>query len=183
MGPEKFRLGIKRFLVKYKYDNAVTKQLWTELEGVSDVNVSQVMDTWTRQMGFPVVTVEQVKEGVFRLRQSRFLLDPSKQGQGDPSPLGSYKWDIFVTYKTSDRPDQVENKWMRTTDDFLEIRVPSSVQWIKFNVDQKGPYRINYTGQQWKIFSDLLVENHNVLSKYIVPIVLPVCFSNYCFSN
>ena len=59
MGPEEFRIGIKRFLEKYKYANAVTPQLWTELEGVSSkgLNVTHIMDTWTRQMGFPVITV------------------------------------------------------------------------------------------------------------------------------
>ena len=45
MGPEKFRLGVKRFLEKFKYGNAVTSQLWTELEGVSDLNVTRIMDT------------------------------------------------------------------------------------------------------------------------------------------
>ena len=45
MGPEEFRIGIKRFLEKYKYGNAVTSQLWTELEGVSDLNVTRIMDT------------------------------------------------------------------------------------------------------------------------------------------
>ena len=45
MGPEEFRIGIKRFLEKYKYGNAVTNQLWTELEGVSDLNVTRIMDT------------------------------------------------------------------------------------------------------------------------------------------
>ena len=45
MGPEEFRIGIKRFLEKYKYGNAVTSQLWTELEGISDLNVTRIMDT------------------------------------------------------------------------------------------------------------------------------------------
>ena len=59
MGDEEFRIGIKRFLEKYKYANAVTKDLWKELEAISStrLNITYIMDTWTRQMGFPVVQV------------------------------------------------------------------------------------------------------------------------------
>ena len=59
MGPEEFRIGVKRFLEKYKYGNAVTADLWHELTGVSssELNITRIMDTWTRQMGYPVLTV------------------------------------------------------------------------------------------------------------------------------
>ncbi len=61
MGPEEFRIGIKRFLERYKYGNAVTNDLWRELEGVSSkgLNITGIMDTWTRQMGYPVINVSQ----------------------------------------------------------------------------------------------------------------------------
>ena len=59
MGPEEFRIGVKRFLEKFKYGNAVTADLWKELAGVSStqLNISRIMDTWTRQMGYPVLNV------------------------------------------------------------------------------------------------------------------------------
>ena len=59
MGPEEFRIGVKRFLEKYKYGNAVTADLWHELTGVSssELNITRIMDPWTRQMGYPVLTV------------------------------------------------------------------------------------------------------------------------------
>ena len=59
MGDEEFRICIKRFLEKYKYANAVTKDLWKELESISSkqLNITHIMDTWTRQMGFPVIQV------------------------------------------------------------------------------------------------------------------------------
>lgn len=59
MGAEEFRIGIKRFLKKHEYGNAVTADLWQELSSVSSkqLNISRIMDTWTRQMGYPVLTV------------------------------------------------------------------------------------------------------------------------------
>ena len=67
MGDEMFRIGVKRFLEKYKYANAVTKDLWRELEAISvekstRLNIEHIMDTWTRQMGFPVIQVGEKKE-------------------------------------------------------------------------------------------------------------------------
>jgi aminopeptidase N len=62
MGEEMFRIGVSRFLEKYKFANAVTKDLWKELESISvefssRLNITHIMDTWTRQMGFPVIQV------------------------------------------------------------------------------------------------------------------------------
>ena len=69
MGDEMFRIGVKRFLEKYKYSNAVTKDLWRELEAISvekstRLNIAHIMDTWTRQMGFPVIQVLNDKTGI-----------------------------------------------------------------------------------------------------------------------
>jgi glutamyl aminopeptidase len=59
MGAEDFRLGISGFLKRYKYANAVTADLWRELEKSSSqgYNITRIMDTWTRQMGYPVLQV------------------------------------------------------------------------------------------------------------------------------
>ena len=52
-------VGLKNYLVQYKYGNAETKDLWDELSKASKNNddVAMVMNTWTQQMGYPVVTL------------------------------------------------------------------------------------------------------------------------------
>ncbi len=59
MGEDEFKLGIKRFLDRFKFGNAITNDLWNELEAVSSkgLNITSIMDTWTRQMGYPIITV------------------------------------------------------------------------------------------------------------------------------
>lgn len=59
MGTEEFKLGISRFLKRFQYKNAVTQDLWTELGKVSSLNITKIMDSWTRQMGYPVLQVRQ----------------------------------------------------------------------------------------------------------------------------
>ena len=60
MGPENFRKGVSNFLRKYQFKNAVTQDLWDELSSVTSrtLDVSRIMDTWTRQMGYPVLNVK-----------------------------------------------------------------------------------------------------------------------------
>ena len=64
MGPEDFRRGISQFLTKFKYANAVTQDLWDVLEEVSSekLKITSIMDTWTRQMGYPVINVKMPTE-------------------------------------------------------------------------------------------------------------------------
>ena len=50
-------------------------------DGQNSIDVKQIMDTWTLQMGYPVVTVTREygrSDGNlhFRTKQERFLLNP-----------------------------------------------------------------------------------------------------------
>lgn len=75
MGNENFRQGVVSYLEAFKYNNAETKDLWSHLQRFSkEINISRVMDTWTRQMGYPVLTVEQ-KGDTITITQQRFTAD------------------------------------------------------------------------------------------------------------
>ena len=45
---------------RFKYGNAVTNDLWTALSEVAQgrLDIKAIMDTWTRQMGYPVLQVK-----------------------------------------------------------------------------------------------------------------------------
>ena len=53
---------------------------------VSRLPVAEVMDTWTNQMGYPVLDLS-VTEANTKLSQKRFLLDPNADPSQPPSPL------------------------------------------------------------------------------------------------
>ena len=164
MGPEEFRIGIKRFLEKFSYQNAITSDLWDVLTTVSSkLNITRIMDTWTRQMGYPVLTVEKVKDTEYRLTQSRFLLDQSAEGNSPSSPYG-YKWEIPITWITNSDPGLHKQVWMGSKDPFTLVNVPSGTEWVKFNVGQYGYYRVKYEEDEWLKFAKVLQDNHEVLS-------------------
>ena len=53
-----------------------------------DVDVGKVMDTWTHQMGYPVVTVER-NGNAFTAKQERFLYNP--RGRLTEAYISPYK--------------------------------------------------------------------------------------------
>lgn len=62
---EVFKRGLTRYLTRHKFGNAEQDDLWGALTEQAhldqalprNMNVKTVMDTWTLQTGFPVVTV------------------------------------------------------------------------------------------------------------------------------
>ncbi|KAL4150045.1 hypothetical protein QTP88_003890 [Uroleucon formosanum] len=79
-----FRIGVIAYLKRFAYNNAETDDLWTEIQTATNntVNVKKVMDTWTRQSGFPLVSA--IRNGTkLTLKQQRFLSDPNTNSSND----------------------------------------------------------------------------------------------------
>ena len=57
LGEEIFREGISRYLSQFSYGNACTADLWNALSRVSGREVRKIMESWTRQTGYPVLMV------------------------------------------------------------------------------------------------------------------------------
>ncbi|CAN9512905.1 unnamed protein product [Ophioblennius macclurei] len=119
-----------------------------------ELDVRAIMDTWTLQEGFPLVTVE-VKGREVRLRQERFLKTD------DPSLTEGFLWQIPLTYMTSASSD-VHRFLLKTQTDVLYL--PEAADWVKFNVDMSGYYMVHYAGDGWNSIIKLLQHNHTALS-------------------
>ncbi|NXV78943.1 AMPE aminopeptidase, partial [Atlantisia rogersi] len=150
--PDLFQKGCQEYLNKYHFQNAKTQQFWEALEAASNKPVKEVMDTWTRQMGYPVL--EMGNNSVFS--QKRFLLDPNANASHPPSDLG-YKWNIPVKWKLENSTNYALYK---TSDSGLTI--PDT--FVNINPDHIGFYRVNYNSENWNRLSNLLVNNHTALS-------------------
>nr|CAD7440857.1 unnamed protein product [Timema bartmani] len=161
MGEENFRKGIISFLNKFEFVNAVTQDLWDELQNiVPDIDITRIMDSWTRQMGFPVVQVSLLKGGNRELRQSRFLADSTAKKS---KKYHDYRWDVPITYITGSN-NEVHRAWFMSDMESLSIYCPASEPWVKFNYRQIGYYRVNYDPTEWKTLSDVLYTDENVFN-------------------
>lgn len=81
LGMADFQKGLSNYMKKYAYGNTETLDLWQSWEEVSGMPISELMASWTEQMGFPLLKV--VKEDwqddkvVLELEQIWFLADGS----------------------------------------------------------------------------------------------------------
>ena len=59
LGNITFLRGITQYLSEHKYGNAVTDELWDSLESVSKPPVKLMMNTGTKQAGYPLVSLDE----------------------------------------------------------------------------------------------------------------------------
>jgi len=58
IGDQSFRTGLSNYLTEYSYRNTITENLWTHLSKASNrSDLSEILSTWTRQMGYPLLIV------------------------------------------------------------------------------------------------------------------------------
>uniref|UniRef100_A0AAY4CMT3 Aminopeptidase n=1 Tax=Denticeps clupeoides TaxID=299321 RepID=A0AAY4CMT3_9TELE len=117
-----------------------------------ELDVKAIMETWTLQEGFPLVTVE-VRGREIRLSQERYLKSDS--------PFQTFLWQVPLTYITSNSKT-VHRFLLKTRTDVLYL--PEKVEWIKFNVDMSGYYIVHYEGSGWDNLIKLLQHSHTLLS-------------------
>lgn len=164
MGETAFQRGINSFLKKFAYKNAVTEDLWRELTAAwaahttseAKNDVGEIMETWTEQMGYPVLSVVRTSPETVTFTQKRFLHDPAAQYDEEESKFG-YKWDIPITYITSSDPT-IQRTWLFREADNVRVKVDPGVTWVKVNIQQKGYYRVIYEADIWNQLEKLCVE-------------------------
>ena len=135
IGEEVFMEGIRRYLKKHAYGNTQTGDLWAALSDASGKPIDDVMDIWTKNVGFPVVTVTE-KEGSnnVNVKQNRFLRTGDVKPEDDKT-----LYPVFLGLKTKDgiNEDLVLSGRERDFD------VPST-EFFKLNADHSGIYRTSY---------------------------------------
>ncbi len=57
--PDTFRAGIRPYMQQHAYGNTVTSDLWDALSAASNRDVRAVADSFTRQPGVPLLTVDR----------------------------------------------------------------------------------------------------------------------------
>ncbi|KAL8197337.1 UNVERIFIED_CONTAM: hypothetical protein K2H54_020589 [Gekko kuhli] len=162
---DRFKRGLQSYLHTFAYGNTVYDNLWTHLQMAVDEDgfplpgtIKEIMDRWTLQMGFPVVSVDTQSGNV---AQRHFLLDPNSTVQR-PSEF-NYTWIVPITWLTSD--NQGETYWLRnqieTNADFATAAV--SGKWLICNLNVTGYFRVNYDQGNWDRLLGQLESDHTVI--------------------
>ncbi|KAL6254852.1 hypothetical protein P5V15_014191 [Pogonomyrmex californicus] len=130
--------------------NAIKSQLETQRS--SNIPVKAIMDTWTTQSGYPVVTVNINDDGVVNLSQERFFL------RNLNNTSTNVTWYVPLTFATRSNPDfsnTVPKYWMNTKKITAEFKI-NPEEWAIFNLQSSGFYRVNYDDRGWQRIFDFL---------------------------
>lgn len=143
IGDDDFRKGMNIYLTRHQYRNTQTDDLWAALSEASGKPVASVMSTWTKQMGYPVITVTAKQNGgngrTLTLTQSKFTADGIDAGD-------DHFWMVPITISTSKAPTEIVVAKMvaeKTVD--IEVDNVDENDWVKINPGTVGYYRTRYT--------------------------------------
>lgn len=156
-----FGKGLKLYLDEKKEDFAYSTDLYRNLqvahviESPSSIfNVTSFMESWEYKPGYPVVNVERTNN-VLTISQERYLQDSID--------TTGVVWEIPVAFSTASNPS-----FTKTTPDFWitqktmtldnSLKQWTEDDWILFNIQETGFYRVNYDLSLWKLLSDELTK-------------------------
>ncbi|KAG7193103.1 Aminopeptidase 2 mitochondrial [Scheffersomyces spartinae] len=140
LGEDDFIKGVSNYLKKHKWGNTKTSDLWESLSEVSGKDVVKVMDIWTKNIGYPVVQVEELGSGKLKVTQNRFLATGDVKPEEDKT-----LYPVFLSLKTSEGIDDSLVLDSRST----TIELPTSDDFYKINANQFGIYRTAYLTERW----------------------------------
>lgn len=139
LGEDTFMEGIRRYLKKHAYGNTQTQDLWAALSDASGKPVEKVMDIWTKNIGYPVVSVtENDGSNSINVKQNRFLRTGDVKPEEDKT-----LFPVFLGLRTKDGVN--ENLTLSQREQTFDV---PSLDFFKLNADHSGIYRTSYTPQR-----------------------------------
>uniref|UniRef100_A0A8C9MQV7 Laeverin n=1 Tax=Serinus canaria TaxID=9135 RepID=A0A8C9MQV7_SERCA len=145
------------YLKEFSFSNANQDDLWTHIQMVVDAQdevqlpapVKQIMDSWTCQNGFPVLTLNLTTGTV---TQEQFF------NKNNRKSTDSYNntWIIPISWMRNGSSQALT--WLdKSSEMFPEMQVSESdYDWILLNVNLSGYYRVNYDQLNLKRLARLL---------------------------
>ncbi|SLM36209.1 aminopeptidase [Lasallia pustulata] len=141
LGEETFMEGIRRYLKKHAYGNTQTGDLWAALADASGKPVEKVMDIWTKNVGYPVISVtENESASSIHVKQNRFLRTADVKPEEDKT-----LFPVFLGLRTKEGVDESLTLSGREKDFKVQ-----DLDFFKINADHSGIYRTSYTPARLK---------------------------------
>lgn len=190
LGEPTFRQALSNYLTENEYANAGQDDLWRSMtkqartDGVlpTDIDVKTIMDTWTLQMGFPMITVTRNYEtGLLHFQQERFVrstgsfvaknlverTDVEANNLEEEEP--KYRWWVPISLTDAVEGNFDDNNtqprvWLspERADATLATAFDADA-WVVANIQSTGFFRVNYDERNWQLLAAQLRRDHEVI--------------------
>ncbi|KFB41554.1 AGAP004809-PA-like protein [Anopheles sinensis] len=162
LGDDNWRAGLKIYLEDRALKEANDEQLYRGLQSAIEgknvlpagVTVAQIMRTWTTEAGYPVLNVRRSYDtGDVIISQERFYSDRKVPNEN--------VWMIpynMVNQARADFNEFDDFEWLASKAARIQTTVPEN-EWIIFNKQQVGYYRVNYDERNWELITNALIAN------------------------
>ena len=139
LGEDVFLQGVRDYIRKHAYGNTQTGDLWSALADASKKPVQEVMDIWTKNVGFPVVSVsENPSKSSINVKQNRFLRTGDVRPEEDQT-----LYPIMLGLRTKQGVD--ENTMLTEREGEFPV---SDLDFFKLNADHSAIYRTSYSPER-----------------------------------
>jgi aminopeptidase N len=156
---ETLHKGLSKYLKEFSHSSADANDLFRVLDKQqkkdkilpADMDVKTILDSWTLQSGYPVIHVQRVDRGI-HVVQERFLLERQNDTVGAT-------WWVPISYTKSTNSDFTDTKpkaWLRNQPELMLEENITDTEWIIFNIQATGFYRVNYDPLTWSLITNHL---------------------------
>jgi tricorn protease interacting factor F2/3 len=137
-----FRAGLRIYLKKFAYKNAKGDDLWNEIGRKARMPVRTMINSWIKQVGFPLVEAKRQNSKLV-LFQKRFVLEQKGKEKG--------LWHIPISI-TQDKT--TKNKLVTKPHDTTQITRSQAM----INSGRSGFYRVKYSSDLLDDLKDLVLQ-------------------------
>ncbi|XP_034947292.1 uncharacterized protein [Chelonus insularis] len=151
LGNSIFKQGLINYLQSSEFQLMSLDDLWYSFQYQINrhhmklpEDIKKIINSWIHQTGFPVVHVE-IKNNIAKLRQNKYFLN----GLTDNSANNT--WWIPLTWTSANKKnfkDTIPKYWLHKKEDEIQLQIEED-EWVIFNIQQAGFYRVNYDEASW----------------------------------
>ncbi|MFZ0760770.1 MAG: M1 family aminopeptidase [Candidatus Sulfotelmatobacter sp.] len=140
LGEQTFRAGVNAYLQQHRYANATADDFWDAQARTSKKPVDQIMPTFVKQAGVPIINVKSQCSGnstAVTLDQRRYYFDQEKfQAPNDQL------WEVPLCMKSSAGQGAVKCELLKKSQETFML--PGCSTWVLANAGATGYYRVGY---------------------------------------
>jgi aminopeptidase N len=140
LGEETFRAGVNAYIQQHQYANSTADDFWGAQARTSKKPVDQIMPTFVKQAGVPIINVKSQCSGnstTVTLDQRRYFYNREKfQAQNEEV------WEVPLCMKASAGKGAAQCKLLTKREETFTL--PGCSTWVLANAGATGYYRVGY---------------------------------------